>query len=493
MMSFLAVSRALDRTGFPRLADSETEARKFALLRVVVGLLLAWRSGIIARDAVYYFDPTFIVGRGWPLEAIAGGTQFMLSLGLVFGVLPRTCAALLMLTHAAFSVWTETYNLAPMLLVPILGAIFVLDSGRLALHGRLRLAPPPEQFRAVYLILFLAYAGWSFGAVLNHVRDPYWIQGRTTEVMFINSYLSEFYGLFRAWELASPGSLHAMSIFVGCAQTLFQLAMIPLMLSVWGAVYVRVWGWIFILGSVVDLQLSLLPFVEVVMWTTVFVPATWLAWAGGKAQAPASAADSLKWGGSRYRAAVFTAGYGTLSLLFFTNALLAVAAGRPQPAWYASAVLFYAGLGSPNVFNTLDLTMGDRWTVLTRIDGERSELVPFDGPEGERLDYLRSDLLYFGNSLRWRREMIFADDLARFHQPGGLGYARAYRVARYDHLRRGGLAPERYQVTVFRNYAADRAGLTAPACYTPRKIYEFTLVIGADSSVARAADANEVP
>ena len=324
--------------------------------------------------------------------------------------------------------------------------------------------------------------------MLNHVHDPYWIQGRTTEVMFINSYLSEFYGLFRAWERVSPGSLRALSICVGCAQTLFQLAMIPLMLRGWGAVYVRVWGWIFILGSLVDLQLTLLPFVEVVMWTTVFVPATWLAWAGGKAQAPASAAGSLQCGGSRYRAAAFTAGYGTLSLLFFTNALLGVAAGRSLPAWVADPVLFYAGLVAPNVFNTMDLTMGDRWTVLTRIDAERSELVPFDGPEGERLDYLRSDLLYFGNSLRWRRGMIGVDDLARFHQPGGLGYAFAYRVARYDYLRRGGLAPERYQVTVFRNYAAQRAGLTAPACYTPTKIFEFTLFIGQDSSVARAAD-----
>ena len=99
MVSFLAVSRALDRTGFPRLVDSETEARKFALLRVVVGLLLAWRSGIIARDAFYYFDPTLIMGHSWSLEAIAGGAQCVLSLGLVFGVLPRTCAAFLMLTQ----------------------------------------------------------------------------------------------------------------------------------------------------------------------------------------------------------------------------------------------------------------------------------------------------------------------------------------------------------------------------------------------------------
>ncbi len=45
------------------------------------------------------------------------------------------------------------------------------------------------EFRAVYWVLFLAYAGWSFQAVLYHLRDPYWIQGRTTELTFTNSYL----------------------------------------------------------------------------------------------------------------------------------------------------------------------------------------------------------------------------------------------------------------------------------------------------------------
>jgi hypothetical protein len=262
--------------------------------------------------------------------------------------------------------------------------------------------------------------------------------------------------------------------------------MIPLMLTGWGALYVRVWGWIFILGSLVDLQLTLLPFVEVVMWTALFVPARWLAWAGGKAPAPAFAAGSVKCG-SGYRAAAFTAAYGALSLLFFTNTLLGVA-GRSLPAWVANPVLFYAGLVAPNVFNTTDLTMGDRWTVLTRIDGEGSDLVPFDGPEGERLGYLRSDLLYFGNSLPWRRGMIGVEDLARFHQPGGPGYAFAHRLARYDHLRRGRTAPQRYKVTVFRNYAAERAGLPAPACYTPTKIFEFTMLIGQDSSVTSAVD-----
>jgi hypothetical protein len=480
-MGFL--SKTLDRAGIVAVPDIDAEAYKVAVLRVAVGLLLAWRSGIVAADALYYFDPVTVWGRPLPLEAIGGWMQCVLACGLVVGVVPRICAAVLMLTHAAFSVWTGTYNLGPMLLVPILGALTVLDSGRLTLHARTRPAPAAAEFRAAYLVLFLAYAGWSFQAVLYHVRDPYWIQGRTTEVMFINSYLSEFYGAFRAWERASPGTLRALSIFVGSAQTLFQLAMVPLVFTRRGSVFVRVWGWIFVLGSVFHLQLTLLPFVEVVMWGMVFLPARWFQWWRSASIVPAPRAQ--RHGNLRWPAMTYTAAYGVLLLMFFTNAIGSTI-GRSLPSWVGNPVLFYAGLVAPNVFNTADLTMGDRWTVLTRVEPGDAALVPFDGFEGERLAYLRSDLLYFANSLRWRREMIVAGDLAAYHQPGARGYAFAYRVALFDHRRRGKVSPETYRVRVFRNYAAERASLASAARYAPIQAVDFTLTIGPDSRAGSA-------
>lgn len=473
------LSKALDGAGIPRIADTEAEARKVAVLRIAVGLLLVWRSGIVASDALYFFDPTVVMGRPWPIEAIAGWMQCALAWGLVFGIIPRTCAALLMLTHAAFSIWTVTYNLGPMLLVPILGALAVLDSGRLTVHSRVRQTPSAAEFRAVYRILFLAYAGWSFQAVLYHLRDPYWVQGRTTEVMFINSYLSEFYGVFRAWERASPATLRALSIFVGSAQTLFQIAMIPLIFTRWGTVFVRVWGWVFILGSVLDLQLTLLPFVEVVLWAMVFLPSRWFFAPHGSGAVSACGPPHGP-GNLRLGARLYTASYGLLSLMFFTNAILGSTIGGSLPPWIGNPVLYYAGLVAPNVFNTTDLTMGDRWAVLTRVDRGHETLVPFDGFEGERLAYLRSDLLYFANSLRWRREMIVAGDLAAYHRPGAPGYAHAYRVASYDHRRRGSVPPETYRIRIFRNYAAERAGATMATRYAPIQLFEFTVTVGSD-------------
>ncbi len=191
--------------------------------------------------------------------------------------------------------------------------------------------------------------------------------------------------------------------------------MIPLVFTRWGKVFVRTWGWTFILVSVFDLQLTLLPFVEVVLWAMVFLPARWFALSGHRRT---ESWGSIQHGDLSVAAMGYTAGYGALSLMFFKNAILGATTGGSLAPWIAQPVLYYAGLVAPNVFNTIDLTMGERWTVLTRIDGTRATMVPFDGLDGERLAYLRSDLLYFANSLLWRREMIFADDLAAYHTRG---------------------------------------------------------------------------
>jgi predicted DCC family thiol-disulfide oxidoreductase YuxK len=57
-----------------------------------------------------------------------------------------------------------------------------------------------------------------------------------------------------------------------------------------------------------------------------------------------------------------------------------------------------------NVFNDTDLRMMQHWFTLTAIDsnGQR-QLAPLTGAEGQRLAWQRSDRVYFGDKLRWRR------------------------------------------------------------------------------------------
>lgn len=479
---FARLSTWLDRTAFPKIANPEAEAHKVALLRIATGLVLVWRCAFLLRDSVYFFDPVELGGGEWPLHAVAAAVQLLLAAGLTLGISPAACAVLLLATHPAYSHWTGTYNLGPMLLIPTLGALAVLETGRFALLARKGATPPTALYRAVYLILFVAYAGWNFQALLYHLRDSDWVGGRTTGLLFTNSYLSEFYGLFRVWEAANLRLYALFSQTVGVLQSSFQLAMLPLMFTRWGAQFVRLWGWAFILGSLADLQISILPVVEVIMWTLVFVPAGWFASASSATGAPRDV--TLPVSSSRLRpvaGGVFCGAYGLLLLLFHVNAITEFTLSRPMGPWDKYPVLFYSGLVAPNVFNRADLSMGDRWPVIERLDGPHRGPVPLNGPEGERLSYHRSDLLYFGNSLLWRRGMIDVGDLAAYHRPGGDGYRLARQMVLYDYRRHDAMSAGNYRIRIFRNHASDFSRGAAPDRYQPELVLEFQLQAGSQT------------
>lgn len=474
---FGTLSRWLDRTAFPRIEDTHAEADKVAALRVATGLILSWRCALMLRDSLFYFDPVPWLGMTVPLHALAAAVQLALSVGLALGVRPAICALVLMATHAAYSIWTGTYNLSPMLLVPMLGAFAALETGRRSLLAKPSLPPEKAVYRTVYLILFLVYAGLSLQACLYHVDDEYWIRGYTPAVLLTNSYLSEFYASFRALESAAPDVFRWSSAAVVLLQTVFQLAMVPLLASRIGTRFTAVWGWIFILVSLVDLQLSVLPLVEVVLWAMVFVPGRSFAWIHRKSVKGAAALPPGKLQAGWQ--ILFAAGFGLMLLSYFGNAISGFATGHRLPGRYESTVLFYAGLVAPNVFNREDLTMGDRWVVIERLDGPSAGVVPLNGTEGERLAYHRSDLLYFGNSLPWRRAMIDLPDLHAYHQPGAGGHAYAHLAARYDYRRHGAAGPGLYRCTLYRNQAANFALGTDPARYLPEIVLTFDLQIGA--------------
>jgi hypothetical protein len=457
---FALISGWLDQTAFPRIADPAAEARKVAMLRIATGVILVLRCGPMLRDSWFYFEPFTFVGA-WSSPVFASAVQMALALGLTVGIAPATCATLLMATHAAYSIWTGTYYLGPILLVPTLGAFAALETGRLTLASRVRAPFSAAHYRAIYLLLFCAYAGLNFQALLYHVRDTTWTSGHTPAVMFTSSFLSRYYVFFRAWELALPGPYLILSTVIVALQSLFQLAMIPLMASHWGARFVVVWGGVFILTSLAGLQLSVLPLVEVIIWTLIFVPAQWLVRDHSNDSPPQCESDR-----SSIPAMFFFCIYGVLVLLFFGNAIVSFATGRRLPLWFENSVFLYTGLVAPNVFNRQDLSMGDRWPVIERREGDRWRLIPFNGTAGERLSYHEGDLLYFGNSLRWRRGMITVTDLEAYHRPGGDGYDYARRIALYDYRRQGGSG--NYRITLYCNHSSDFARGSLRSCAVAR-------------------------
>lgn len=465
---------SFDQWEFAPVTDPEREAGKVALMRIAVGLTLVWRCGLMTFDSFYYFEPVVWAGHAVPLHAAASGAQLALAIGLSIGVFPAVMAFALMVTHAAYSIWTGTYNLAPMLLVPMLGALVALETGRFSLTGHASSPPHPRYFRLIYVLLLLCYAGWNFQAFLYHVNDEFWVRGYTPAVLFTSSYLSEYYPVFRSIEAQAPWLFRWASALVVVLQSIFQIAMVPLVFTRWGLRFVRRWGWCFILGSLADLQLSILPVVEVIFWILVFVPADrwgWLKRSPAQGTARAEFLPQKVWRG------LFPVVLATLLLLYFGNAISGFVFNRRLPHSFENTVLFYAGLVAPNVFNREDLSMGDKWVVLERVEGAERYTIPLNGPDGERLSYHRGDLLYFGNSLPWRRAMIDVEDLDTFHAPGQPGYEFARKVAGYELRRRGGTGPAHYHATVFQNRASDFSLGSAANRYRREEVTSFELTV----------------
>jgi hypothetical protein len=271
-------------------------------------------------------------------------------------------------------------------------------------------------------------------------------------------------------------SLWAFSITGVFFQTIFQFAMIPLMGSQSGARFVRLWGWAFILISLFDLRISVLPVVEALYWIAIFTPVFLSDWIHSTSFAPSLMGP---WPPRRSKAVfLFTGIYAILLAIFYSNALLGVVSHKTLPRWLSESLLYDSGLVAPNVFDETDLLMGDRWAVIERVEHGRYILLPFDGFDGERLSFHMSDLLYFGNSLRWRRGMIAAGDQIAFHRPGHQGYEYAKRIALYDHRRRAERGLESYRVTLFRAHGSGDFYGPESARYDAHIVLQFTIKVG---------------
>lgn len=78
------------------------------------------------------------------------------------------------------------------------------------------------------------------------------------------------------------------------------------------------------------------------------------------------------------------------------------------------------GIAPINVFNQTDLQMAENWFVLRSADAGR--LIPVFNEEGERMEYHRSDRIYFGNTLQFRRREIGSTDCSFERQQQRIEY-----------------------------------------------------------------------
>jgi predicted DCC family thiol-disulfide oxidoreductase YuxK len=117
------------------------------------------------------------------------------------------------------------------------------------------------------------------------------------------------------------------------------------------------------------------------------------------------------------------------------------------------------GIEAPQVFNNVDLSMGDNFMTIKKFKNNKWELIPYTGINGERLNYLNfdvllftnynSDLLYFGNSLMYRRMLISQiNNVEEFHK-NGYGKDEIDFWLKYDYIKTKEIGNVKYRIEVF--------------------------------------------
>jgi hypothetical protein len=285
--------------------------------------------------------------------------------------------------------------------------------------------------RVLHTYSFLCYALSSLLAISLHFQDQTWLQGFTTGEILSSTYICRFHTLFAWTEINFPFFYYICSVVIGLLQTFFQVFMILSLFNKKIYLFTKYWGWIFIINSLIFLQLSSLPFVEFILWLSLFH--------GYSGCGKEFKINQCLTKNNKY-ILIFILLIFTTYIIFHFNPSRSVTISdllklrRPPNSFNFYKTL---GLEYPDVFNTTDLKTSEHWLVLYRseldsiidshdprssilkfyynLTSEDLELVPFTHKSGEKGYYQLSDLLYFGNSSPYRRTLNYVNPFTNSH------------------------------------------------------------------------------
>lgn len=397
--------------------NSQSEQYKFAILRIAIGLIMFGRLLLNLVPAAIYYDPILLWGVSINTYLLFDILLLFLVVSFTAGLCTNLCTLCLLIGLQNFDRYCGVLSLGTTILSGLLCFLLLVNCGlRLSIDSNLletgsgsriksfiswqrNLIGVPTKFQtSVFLLcLFLQYGLTSFGAMLIHLQDPYWQSGKTIKTLLTSSYLCHQFELFRWLEWKYPNAIDTFSIADGIAQSIFQLGMIPLTLcSKGGRTVVFLWGSAFFLTSLICLQLSYLPLVEIVIWLAIF-------WH------PKLACFNSPIQSKRISRVLFTSEiciFIALSAIYVASFQLIQ---NLEPFTTISKIFLPAkslmwnlGFCCPNVFNKSDLALSNHWYCLRR-DSPSGKLVPINGRVGNRLWFHYFDVVYFSNSLIWRR------------------------------------------------------------------------------------------
>ena len=466
-----------------RMRDLDAELLQLGSIRILVGALCIARLVPNLWVSLYLFSPG--ADGTVPALVVQGLWILAVSAQVTAGFLTPLALPVLIVEMRRYELYTDAASLATDMASVVLTFLLLASAGSTrsvdawlmrrggwpgsTLKTLYRLVGPPslDGLGKLYVLSFLAYALMHFGGAMYHWQTDAWTSLQALAMVFSSSYLARFWEPYRAIELALPSvSLVAAAIATG-VQLVMQTLTPVLMFWRRSAPAAVVWGFLFTTSSMLLLQLNYLGAFEFLLWFCLFHrprPQT---------RTPVVAPQRSRIADKALHAFLIAC----VTLFVLTD----VASSTDLVNWrdfrLTSALRTTVGLHAPDVFNDNDLGLGDHWPVMYA--GDRRELLPFHGPDGERLTWTRwSDILFYSISNRWRNEFNERDlfDLSDD------GVARLQRLALFDHRRRGAIEG-RYVVDYFQNRASH---IDEPPSQRFTRVHLGSMTIACAGTGARA-------
>ncbi len=242
--------------------------------------LVRFLSGLIILYRIYQIYQ-FTVPLGFTLEQalhIAG--YAILALSVTLGFLTPLSVLLLLIFQLQFNVPFETYSLGVDVTAMILAGLLIYPAGRMysidawlskkvgiidTIYTWFTWQNREVQVAFAKLIPFLFYGYLCVYSVLVHLNDPSWLSGDASIYLLSSTYLSrwphEFQWLFSQSDIAVLLARLTMYITIG-----WYFFLVPAVLFGGLARYIaEIWTILFLILSIFVLQLSTLPYHEVLL------------------------------------------------------------------------------------------------------------------------------------------------------------------------------------------------------------------------------------
>jgi hypothetical protein len=469
------LSWLVEHSPLSRLRDRDAELLQLGLIRILVGALCIARLVPNLWVSLYMFPPE--AGGAAPALVVRGVWVLALTAQVTVGFLTPLAVPVLIVAMRGYELSTDAASLVTDMASLVLtflvlggaGSTRSVDAWLMRRGGwpgsavkilyRIVGAPSLDGLGKLYVLSFLGYALMHFGGAMYHWQTDAWTSLRALAMVFSSSYLARFWEPYRALEVSWPSVALAAAASATAVQLLMQTLTPLLMFWRRSAPAAVIWGFLFTTSSMLLLQLNYLGAFEFLLWFVLF-------------HRPRQHSGTPVVGPPRSRVAD-KALHGFLVVCLTLFVLTDVATSTDLVNWRdlraTSALRTTVGLHAPDVFNDNDLALGDHWPVIYA--GDRRELLPFHGPNGERLLWTKwSDILFYSISNRWKNEFNERDlfDLSDD------GVTRLRRLALFDHRRRGEIEG-RYVVDYFQTRASH---LDEPASqrFAPVLLGSMTIV-----------------